>query len=110
MLTEHTTEFNLAKIGKPKTDESRLEYKSLNFNFYNGTFHSYSGNLSNGSKLNTTSNLTLGHLKLLFMTDIELFNHNSVQFKESCVKAEFGYFDLNAEQKTLKKISLRHGI
>jgi hypothetical protein len=70
--------------------------ESLNYLFKNGRFNSYAGNLTNGSSLNTTPALSLGQLRKLFIDDIELFDHNGSQYKDSCFKAEFGYFNLNA--------------
>ena len=70
--------------------------ESLNYSFRNGIFESYSGQLTNGTSLNTVSTLSLGQLRKLFIDDIELFDHKSKQYKDSCFKAEFGYFNLNA--------------
>ena len=69
--------------------------ESLNYSFRNGIFNSYSGNLTNGTILNTTPTLTLGQLRKLFIEDIESFDHKGDQYKDSCFKAEFGYFNLN---------------
>jgi len=71
-------------------------FESLNYSFKDGIFNSYSGKLTNGTNLNTTSTLTLGQLRKLFIDDIESFDHRGDQYKDSCFKAEFGYFDLNA--------------
>ena len=70
--------------------------ESLNYSFKNGVFNSYSGQLTNGTSLNTIPTLSLGQLRKLFIDDIELFDHKGGQFKDSCFKAEFGYFNLNA--------------
>jgi hypothetical protein len=70
--------------------------ESLNYSFKNGIFESYSGQLTNGTSLNTISTLSLGQLRKLFIDDIELFDHKGKQYKDSCFKAEFGYFNLNA--------------
>ena len=37
-----------------------------------------------------------GQLRKLFIDDIELFSHQGYQFKDSCVNAEFGFFNLNS--------------
>ena len=70
--------------------------ESLNYSFKNGIFNSYSGQLTNGTSLNTISALSLAQLRKLFIDDIELFDQKGGQFKDSCFKAEFGYFNLNA--------------
>ena len=69
--------------------------ESLNYLFKNGIFNSYSGSLTNGTNLNTTPTLTLAQLRKLFTNDIESFDHNGNQYKDSCFNAEFGYFNLN---------------
>ena len=69
--------------------------ESLNYLFTNGIFDSYSGSLTKGTNLNNTPSLTLGQLRKLFIDDIELFDHNGNQYKDSCFNAEFGYFNLN---------------
>jgi hypothetical protein len=70
--------------------------ESLNYLFKNGTFSSYAGAVSNGTSLNTVPLLTLGQLRKLFIGDLQLFDHRGNEFKDSCLKAEFGYFNLNS--------------
>lgn len=70
--------------------------ESLNYLFKNGVFKSFSGRISKGTALNTSPTLTLGQLRKLFVGDIESFDHKGLQFKDSCLIAEFGYFNLNA--------------
>ena len=69
--------------------------ESLNYEFKNGIFDSYAGRITGGTHLNSTPILTLGQLRKLFIDDIELFDHSGSQFKDSCINAEFGYFNLN---------------
>jgi hypothetical protein len=69
---------------------------TLNFSFKNGIFESYAGRLLTGITPDITPSLSLGQLRKLFIDDIELFNHKGNQFKDSCVNAEFGYFNLNS--------------
>jgi len=64
--------------------------------FKNGIFNSYSGNIISGTTLDRTSTLKLGQLRKLFIDDIELFDHKGNQFKDSCFKAEFGYYNLTS--------------
>jgi hypothetical protein len=81
-----------------------LEYRNslpiftgtLNYSFRNGIFESYAGNLLNGITPNTKSSMTPGQLRKLFVDDIELFNYQGNQYKDSCFNAEFGYFNLNS--------------
>ena len=69
---------------------------SLNYLFKNGIFNSFSGYLTNGTNLDNIPALTLPQLRKLFIDDIELFDHKGPQYKDSCINAEFGYFNLNA--------------
>lgn len=70
--------------------------ETLNYLFKNGVFDSYVGRITGGTNLNSTPKLTLAQLRKLFIDDIELFDYKGSQFKDSCISAEFGYFNLNA--------------
>ena len=69
--------------------------ESLNYLFKNGVFNSYSGTLSAGTTLNTTSVSSLKQLRKLFLNDMESFEHIGSLYRDSCFNAEFGYFNLN---------------
>ena len=89
------------------TNGLRIFTGQVVFGFKNDILNFTSGNLTKGSFLNTTSQLTLNQLKSLFINDIEQFDHQGNQYQDSCLTAEFGYFNLNAgtgnEQETLVK-------
>lgn len=68
---------------------------SLGFQFNNNIFNIKSGTATHGTTLNTTPRLTLVQLRKLFIDDVELFDHKAAQYKDTCLKAEFGYYDLN---------------
>jgi hypothetical protein len=70
--------------------------ESLNYLFKNGIFNSYSGKLSAGTTLDTTSISSLKQLRKLFLDDMESFDHIGNLYRDSCLNAEFGYFNLNA--------------
>lgn len=70
--------------------------ESLNYLFKNGVFKSFSGRISKGTALDTSPTLKLSQLRKLFVGDIESFDHKGTQFKDSCLTAELGYFNLNA--------------
>ncbi len=70
--------------------------ESLNFLFQNQSFHNLSGNLTNGTTLDTIPTLRLAQLRKLFIDDIQNFDQNGNLYKDSCVNAEFGYIDLNS--------------
>jgi len=70
--------------------------KDLNFNFDNGIYGSFTGYLTKGTTLNTTATLRLPQLRKLFIDNAEQFEQKGLQYKDSCLKAEFGYYDLNS--------------
>jgi len=69
---------------------------TLNYSFKDDIFESYAGRLLSGTTPGIIPSLSLGQLRKLFIDDIELYNHLGNQFKDSCVNAEFGYFNLNS--------------
>lgn len=74
----------------------RIFFSDLGFNFKNGIIHDRGGNPTNGTKLNTAYRLTLGQLRKLFIDAAEQFDYKVAQYKDVCLKAEFGYLDMNA--------------
>ncbi len=79
----------------------------LAYHFLNNNFTSRSGHLTHGTFLNATPQLTPEQIRKLFLDNIEQFDHASGKWKDSCFKAEFGYYNLNAgtsnEQEILVK-------
>jgi hypothetical protein len=68
----------------------------INFEFLNGIFEFKAGTATHGTPLDTIPHLTLGQLRKLFINDVKRYIHNGVDYNDSCLKAEFGYFNLNA--------------
>lgn len=89
------------------TNGLRIFTGQVVFGFKNDILNFSSGNLTKGSFLNTTSQLTLNELRKFFINDIEQFDHQGNQYQDSCLNAEFGYFNLNRgagnEQEILVK-------
>jgi len=67
----------------------------LVFVFKNDTFNYKGGYPTKGTTLNTTPSLAPEQLRKLFIGHIEEFDHKGDFYKDSCFKAEFGYFNLN---------------
>lgn len=67
------------------------------FFFQNGNYQSTAGTRYNGINLNTIPNLTLPQLRKLYL-DAATLNQGpiSINLKDSCLVAEFGYYDVNA--------------
>jgi hypothetical protein len=78
------------------TNGLRIFTGQLVFQFRNNIFNFKGGYPTGGTNLDTRPKLTLGQLRKLFITHIEQFDHKGDQYKDSCFKAEFGYFNLNA--------------
>lgn len=68
----------------------------LLFLFKNDAFSFRSGNPTGGTNLTTTPKLSLGQLRKLFLDNAEEFDHKGTPYGDSCLKTEFGYFNLNA--------------
>lgn len=68
----------------------------LGFLFKNNVFQYRSGNPSSGTRLDTSPNLAAGQLRAMFLADIEQFDRAGRQYKDSCFRAEFGYYNINA--------------
>lgn len=74
----------------------RLFTGDLVYNFLNNNLNYRGGDLTNGTSLDTVPKLTLAQIRKMFLDNIEQFDHASSKFKDSCFKAEFGYYNLNA--------------
>lgn len=69
---------------------------TLSYNFLNNKFNAKGGNLTNGTSLNNSSKLSLGQIRRLFLDNAEQFEDTPNKYRDSCFKAEFGYYNLNA--------------
>ena len=74
----------------------RIFTEDLVYNFLNNNFNYRGGELTNGTSLDTVPNLTLRQIRKQFLDNIEQFDHAANKFKDSCFRAEFGYYNLNA--------------
>jgi len=70
---------------------------TVSFVFHNGIFTYQSGRLTHGTSLNAPPILTLGQLRRLFLDDARKFDYEGDRFKDSCLKAEFGYYNIPAK-------------
>lgn len=78
------------------TNGLRIFTGDLVYNFLNNQFSYRGGDLTKGTNLDTIPQLSLGKLRKLFTDNIEQFEHSSSKYKDTCFKAEFGYFNINA--------------
>ena len=62
------------------------------FNFMNDVIHYVGGDTSNAITLNTIPALQLGQVRKLFIDDAERFERLGDHFKDTCLRAEFGYY------------------
>lgn len=78
------------------TNGVRIFTADLVYNFLNNGFNYRGGNLTTSTFMDTLSTLKLGQIRKLFLDNIEQFDHARNKFKDTCIKAEFGFFNLNA--------------
>lgn len=64
--------------------------------FKDGAFQQITGKRYNGVNLDTHSTQILPRLRKLYITEVNKNSNNAVSFKDSCLVATFGYYDLNA--------------
>ena len=62
------------------------------FLFYNDAIHYIGGDTSTTIILDTDPSLQLGQARKLFIEDAERFEQLGYHFKDSCLRAEFGYY------------------
>ncbi|UPK72451.1 hypothetical protein [Chitinophaga filiformis] len=72
----------------------RIFLRSMSYIFLDHKFSSESGEITKGTTLDTAHQLTLPQLRGLFLASLQ---HDPIaaKYKDSCLKAEFGYYNLN---------------
>ena len=74
----------------------KLFSSELNYSFKDGIFYFLAGNPTPGTGLNTTPALSAGQLRGLFFATIAQHDPTKIGLQNQCVRAEFGYYNLNA--------------
>jgi len=74
----------------------RIFTGSINYVFLENKLSGIGGELTSGTPLDTRSHLTMDELRTLFLNSAEEFDGAGDKYKDSCLSAEFGYYDLNA--------------
>lgn len=69
--------------------------RQINYIFFDDQLHAVAGNRTKGTNLDTQPHLSLPQLRGLFLQEIRKHTNESM-FTDSCVQAEFGYYNLNA--------------
>ena len=82
------------------TNELRILNSDLIFSFKNEVFNSLSGTQTKGTNLDMKPKLTLGQLRQLFLESAKIFYGRPIIYKDSCLEAEFGYYDIDADSKS----------
>lgn len=62
--------------------------------FLNDKFSVTSGRRTKGTSLDTIPALTLGQVRKLFLNAVEQYDKGSALYKDSCIKAELGYYNI----------------
>lgn len=66
------------------------------YNFRQGTLYYTGGNRYTGVNIDTTPRLTLPQLRSVYLTAMATYNKQYVTLKDSCLTAQFGYYDLGS--------------
>ncbi len=69
--------------------------RQINYIFFDDQLHYVAGSRTSGTNPDTQTHLTLPQLRGLFLQEIRKHGDNYM-FNDSCVKAEFGYYNLTA--------------
>lgn len=72
----------------------RIFLRRMSYSFLDHKFSSVSGEITKGTTLDTTHQLTLPQLRGLFLASLQQ-DPLAAEYKDSCFKAEFGYYNLN---------------
>ncbi|MDO3626700.1 hypothetical protein [Mucilaginibacter sp. BT774] len=71
------------------------------YTFKNNVFQQVTGARYDAITLNTHSTQSLPRLRELYMTEVSKNGTTIVNFKDSCVVAQFGYYDMNVDFNVL---------
>jgi hypothetical protein len=74
----------------------RIFTGDMSYVFLENKFDATGGELTSGTSLDTKPHLSLDELRTLFLNSAEMFDGAGNKFKDTCLSAEFGYYDLNA--------------
>jgi hypothetical protein len=72
-------------------------FGDLFYGFENGKLISASGTVITNINLDTKSTLKLPAMRQEFLADADAFDETKVPFQDSCLVAQFGYYNLNLE-------------
>jgi hypothetical protein len=85
------------------------------FQFKNNVLNYTGGIATHGTALDTLRHLTIGQLRALYMGHAEQFEQKATQYKDSCLDAEFGYYNIyagtgNSTEQLIKawKVSMKN--
>lgn len=85
----------------------KIFMRDLSYIFLDQQFSFRGGEITKGTSLDTSHQLTLPQLRGLFLASLQQFDKAADKFKDSCFKAEFGYYNLktgisNAQEMLVK--------
>jgi hypothetical protein len=93
----------------------RLFNGDMVFNFKNDAFIFQGGNLVSETSLDVSPQLQLQQLRQKYLSDVQKNEHLGDGYKDSCISAEFGYYNLRIPSDTQNsltkawKVSLKSG-
>jgi len=83
----------------------RLFNGDMVYHFKNDTLNFTGGNLVTETLLNTTPHSQLKQLRQYYLDDVQNKEHLGDQFKDSCLEAEFGYYNLGQPSNTQNQLA-----
>jgi hypothetical protein len=85
---------NIYVVVQQYVNEMPMLSGSVDYTFKNGVLDYVSGNTITTVNLDTVPHLDLATLRKLFINDMQRFDHNAAQYKDTCLAAQFGYYRL----------------
>jgi len=79
----------------------------LYYYFKNDIFEFMQGVPTKGTNLNSIPALKLGQVRQLFLNDLETQDQKGKQYQDSCLRAEFGYYNLNSGTGKLDELLVK---
>ncbi|HTE00607.1 MAG TPA: hypothetical protein VK668_15045 [Mucilaginibacter sp.] len=73
----------------------RVLNNDFGYHFKSGVFQSMSGIRYTAIDLNTQAALSYAQLRKLYLAELDKNGYHAASFKDSCLVAEFGYYNLN---------------
>jgi len=88
-------------------NEMPVLLSNLRYSFENGVLITVTGNTVTTVNLDTVPHLDLVTLRKFFITDLQHYEHNAAQYKDTCLNAQFGYYNLITNTTTNERAIIK---